>query len=192
MATAASNATGIAIIRPTPMREVPLDVEVWLSVSSRFIIAMAEPDQSGVSLEVNGSKAAFESSSAVFLLLSHSSDFGETTTTRLPSPDAMASITVFGAGLVDSSTSEAHRSGFETSPKVSTYSSLTSTPDSFFVFLMASVTAPTLSPSRFCVSVMLSVTVIWPGVFRLSSANATLTGIAHRSSTRQTTSATAP
>ena len=74
----------------------------------RSTMAIADPDQSGVSFSTNGSNAAWDNSSTVCWRRSHSSEFEDTATTRLPSCEATASSTVLGPGSVDSSTSLAH------------------------------------------------------------------------------------
>jgi hypothetical protein len=83
-------------------------VEVFFAVTISFIMAMAEPDQSGSLSVFRGLRAALDKASTVDFLLSHSSELGETATTRLPSLDATASSTVLGWGSVERNRSEAH------------------------------------------------------------------------------------
>ena len=125
-------------------------------------MAIAAPDQSCAPLFASLSVAASLNASMVFELRSQSSEFPEATTTSLPSPEATASSTVFGFGLNDSSTPLAHFVGFTSVPKLSTYSRRTVTPDCCLVSLILSVTAETFEPSRFCGSVMFSVSVPSP------------------------------
>ena len=138
------------------------DVEVFFSSMIWSIMAIAAPDQSCAPLFASLSVAASLSESTVFVLLSHASEFDEATTTSLPSPEATASSTVFGFGLSDSSTPLAHCVGFTSVPKLSTYSKRTVTPACCLVSLILSVTAETFEPSRFCGSVMFSVSVPSP------------------------------
>ncbi len=65
-------------------------------------MSVADFAQSG-SLSINGFCAASDSASTVDFFFSHSSEFEDTATTRLPSFEATANITVFGFGFNDSS-----------------------------------------------------------------------------------------
>ena len=140
---------------------------------------MADFDQSGVD-SISGFCAASDSASTVDFFFSHSSEFDDTATTRLPSFAATASSTVFGWGFRDSSKSLAHWDGFFLPVlNVDRYSSRTVTPVSFLVFLMASVISDTFDPSRFSVSVMLSVAVMPVCVSFVCVSSAHPTGVMH-------------
>ena len=145
-------------------------------------MSVADFAQSG-SLSINGFCAASDSASTVDFFFSHSSEFEDTATTRLPSFEATANITVFGFGFNDSSSALTHLSGLPLALKLSRYTKRTVTPVSFFVWLMASVISETFEPSRFCVSVMSSVAVMPNPALSSAWTGGVIHSIKHKPST---------
>ena len=109
-------------------------------------MSVADFAQSG-SLSINGFCAASDSASTVDFFFSHSSEFEDTATTRLPSFEATANITVFGFGFNDSSSALTHLSGLPLALKLSRYTKRTVTPVSFLSKQWFPAKVTTLKPA---------------------------------------------
>ena len=98
--------------------------------------------------------AASDNASTLLWLRSHESEFEDTATTRLPSSEPTASITVLDGGSSELRRLAAQLAGFFPSGKCATYSSRTLTPVVLRVSVMASLTREKSDPRRFSVSVI--------------------------------------